>query len=188
MQNFPPPPYPFAVKMHKWRDWAANFFLKKIRSIWGVSSSEWLEDGKSACFSGVIWHRFGEKLENCQSLRIAHPLVCQSLRFIFGAWNSARTCLEWFWCHSDTFATQSTRSRQHPVDLVRQVVRTARLSPGQAQFTAPYLVAIFEKSSNPQKPWKPTFQSAVAKFSAPPLPDPTKKGIFWNFERQTFFF
>ena len=174
--------------MHIWRDWAANFFFKKIRSIRGVSSSEWPKDAKSAWFSVVIWHRFGEKFEKCQSLRIAYPLVCQSPRFIFWAWNSARACLEWFWCHSDTFATQWAWSRRHPVDLVRQVVRTARLSPGQAQFTAPYLVVIFEKSPNPQKPWKTYFSKCGCKIFRAPLTWSYQKGHILKLWAANFFF
>ena len=49
------------------------------------------------------------------------------------------------------------------------MVQTAGLSPGQAQFTAPYLVVIFEKSPNPQKPWKTYFSKCGCKIFRAPL-------------------
>ena len=81
-------------------------------------------------------------------------MVFQVLIFIFGVYKSAHACLEWFWCHSDTFATQLTRTTRSPEDLVRQVVQTPRFLPGWGQVAAPYLVAIFRKPPNPWKTLK----------------------------------
>ena len=183
----PKPPHLFGLKTHIWRDWIPSFFLK-IRSIRGVSCSERPIDGKSYCFSGVFWPWFRENCKKRQSLRTACPMVFQILKFIFGACESAHACLECFWCHSDIFVTQLTRSTRTPEDLVRQVVKAARFLPGWGQVTAPYLVAIFPKSANPSKPQKLTFHIIRPQTLPPPLPFPQNNAFFEKIERQTFFF
>ena len=115
-------------------------------------------------------------------------MVFQVLIFIFGVYKSAHACLEWFWCHSDTFATQLTRTTRTPEDLVRQVVQTPRFLPGWGQVAAPYLVAIFRKPPNPWKTLKNRlFTLLDFKLCRPPLPFCRNYVFFEKIERQTFF-